>query len=507
MTRRYRAPPIPRPALARFRRARRRPLLAVVCGDRPRSRRGRANCSAGSSRMCRRLHTSRSRHSRRCTTSSSEALSTRCAWRMPAGDVEHAPRLFIDFCDAHWDAIVDILQRRRVQTNECGRSAVIALALAKAATRYGTPAALVDAGASAGLNLLYDRYHLDYGSLGSLGDTSSRVRVTCEVMTPGEALPPRVPAIPRRIGIDREPIDVMSEDDRRWLLACVWPDTGRLQRTADALEIAAEHPPDVRQGDMVDDLASTIDTIDTDGLVCVMTSWAAGYLQPRGRKALGQVLDAIGTRRERVVAQPRGLWSRQPVRPADRPWRIRDRAVRRRCRSFPQRHTRGPRARVGSPSRQDIGVVMTLDAPAIASAVAGVVRPRPAARPVRVAARHTTRCTGTTSPTVAPGSGRSPATRREGGRSRRGHVLVEADDHDPRTAGGTRRRRAPDDDLGRPAAAHRAAQARRTGVHPPGREGHAAADRGARPPDRRRRRRVAASATSSPTSPGSCRRT
>src|SRR4051794_323741 len=146
-----------------------------------------------------------------------------------SGATDVAPRLFVDFCDANWQAIVATLSRRRVQTNECGRSAPIALALAKVAEDVGQLAALIDAGASAGLNLLYDRFCLDYGALGVLGDPASPVRMTCQVTPPSGRLPAELPAIPHRIGLDREPIDVTSEDDRRWLLACVWPDTGRME--------------------------------------------------------------------------------------------------------------------------------------------------------------------------------------------------------------------------------------------------------------------------------------
>src|SRR5262245_31351963 len=221
--------------------------------------------------------------------------------RAAVGEADADARVqFADFCEANWPEIVDLLQARRVQTNECGRSAAIALALAKVADLHGTPDALIDAGASAGLNLLYDRYHLDYGPLGSFGDPSSRVRVPCEVQTADHPLPASLPDIRQRVGLDRNPLDVRREDDRRWLLACVWPDTGRLQRTADALDIAAHHPPDVRPGDMVGDLAATIDQVDGGGLVCVLTSWAAGYLSGRQRETFAEVLDDAGRRRDVV---------------------------------------------------------------------------------------------------------------------------------------------------------------------------------------------------------------
>jgi hypothetical protein len=218
-----------------------------------------------------------------------------------AGPATAAPRHFIGLCDDQWPAIVDTMRHRRVQTNECGRSGPIALALTAVTDVVGPLALLVDAGASAGLNLLYDRYCLDYGVLGRLGDPASPVHVTCDVIAGGARLPEALPAIERRVGLDRDPIDVTDADDRRWLLACVWPDTGRSERTAAALRIAAEHPPVVQRGDMIDDLASTIDSLGVDdGPVCVMTSWAAGYLSPPARDDFAAVLTGIGMRRDVV---------------------------------------------------------------------------------------------------------------------------------------------------------------------------------------------------------------
>lgn len=131
----------------------------------------------------------------------------------------------------------------------------------------------------------------------SLGDPRSPVHVRCEVTADGYQLPASLPTIPTRIGIDRDPPDVTDDDDRRWLLACVWPDTGRLDRMAEALRIAALSPPDVRQGDMVAELASTIDTVAVDGTICVMTSWAAAYLSPPARDDFAAVLAEIGRHR------------------------------------------------------------------------------------------------------------------------------------------------------------------------------------------------------------------
>src|SRR5437016_9412948 len=164
--------------------------------------------------------------------------------------------LFLDVCRTHRGELLELMSARRTQTNECGRSAVIALALAAAATRVGEPIGLLDAGSSAGLNLLVDQYRLDYGAHGTLGPARSPVVIACTSRNPSLRLPPRLPEISRRLGIDRSPIDVTDADDVRWLLACVWPDTGRLERTAAAIEVARRHRPRVMRGDMVTDLGA-----------------------------------------------------------------------------------------------------------------------------------------------------------------------------------------------------------------------------------------------------------
>jgi hypothetical protein len=46
-------------------------------------------------------------------------------------------------------------------------------ALALAAWELGGPVAILEAGAAAGLNLLFDRYWFDYGAAGTAGDPAS----------------------------------------------------------------------------------------------------------------------------------------------------------------------------------------------------------------------------------------------------------------------------------------------------------------------------------------------
>ena len=145
-----------------------------------------------------------------------------------------------------------------MQTNEVGRSALIGPALTWAASRLPLPFRLVDVGSSAGLNMLCDRYLLDYGEHGTTGDPAAAVRVECTVLGGRPPIAPRLPEIGSRVGIDLDPPDLRDPDDSRWLLACVWPGTNRTERTERAIATAAADPPEVLQGDAADLLPGVI---------------------------------------------------------------------------------------------------------------------------------------------------------------------------------------------------------------------------------------------------------
>ena len=133
-----------------------------------------------------------------------------------------------DVCLAHRDEVLELLATRDTQTNECGRSAVIVAAFAWVAGRLGEPLALLDVGASAGLNLLCDQYRIDYGAAGVTGPLDSSVRIECRVLGGSPPIAARAPRARRHAsGWTATPVDLHDPDATRWLLACVWPDTGR----------------------------------------------------------------------------------------------------------------------------------------------------------------------------------------------------------------------------------------------------------------------------------------
>ena len=63
--------------------------------------------------------------------------------------------------------------------------------------------ALIEVGASAGLNLLFDRYSYDYGAGRSAGDPGSPIQFACTLR--GEVRPPipaSMPPVAARVGLD-----------------------------------------------------------------------------------------------------------------------------------------------------------------------------------------------------------------------------------------------------------------------------------------------------------------
>ena len=196
----------------------------------------------------------------------------------------------------HRDAIAAMLDTRHTNTNEVGRSAVVGPALTEVATRLGQPIGLVDVGCSAGLNLLCDQYRLDYGEFGGTGPTDAPIQLACEVRGATPPIVAELPPIAARVGLDRDPVDLGDRDSFLWQLACVWPDTGRLDRTRAALEHARDAGLRIVKGDAVDDVAAVVRSLPDACVPVVVTTWALAYLSVSRRAAFAETLTALGAR-------------------------------------------------------------------------------------------------------------------------------------------------------------------------------------------------------------------
>jgi len=132
------------------------------------------------------------------------------------------------------------------QTNEVQRSAALLPGLLHISALTGRPLALVEIGASAGLNLWCERYHYDCG-VWQWGDPTASLALRCEWRGP----PPAAAAAPlrvvRRAGCDAQPIDITQPDEALRLASFVWPDQAeRLARLRTAQRAVAGWMADER---------------------------------------------------------------------------------------------------------------------------------------------------------------------------------------------------------------------------------------------------------------------
>ncbi|MCO8245190.1 DUF2332 domain-containing protein [Haladaptatus sp. AB643] len=177
---------------------------------------------------------------------------------------------FREFCAEHEDELLPLLRNRRTQTNAVRRCTALFPAFSHISNEVGgEPLALVELGPSGGLNLCWDRYVYDYGDAGryGTGECVLDTKIRSERSPP---LPDEFPRVASRIGIDLNPLDVRDETDARWLRALVWPeheDRHRLLRGA--TNVARQHPPELRQGDAVEELPDVLAGIPSDVPVCV----------------------------------------------------------------------------------------------------------------------------------------------------------------------------------------------------------------------------------------------
>jgi len=179
---------------------------------------------------------------------------------------------FSAFCAEHRGDLVRLLREGSTQTNEIRRCVALRAGLAHVQRRWPGPLALAEAGASAGLNLLFDRYRYRLG-----GDkptaAASQVVIGCELRgsAPAGQVLGAIPEVTSRLGIDREPVNLADPAARAWLEAFIWPE-------------------------QTDDLATLRAAIDVARTV-VFTASLLSYLTPGGRAAFaGQLRLAAGRR-------------------------------------------------------------------------------------------------------------------------------------------------------------------------------------------------------------------
>ncbi len=188
---------------------------------------------------------------------------------------------------------------RSTQTNEVGRLATLLPAFASVVP--SGPVALIEAGASAGLNLFPDRWGYAWSTPEGVVELGPAPYLACEVSGPAP-LPTARPEVAWRGGIDLNPLDVTDPEAMRWLETLVWPEEDdRRERLRHAIDIAAADPPRLVRGDLLAELPALVAEASAYGTVLVFHSAVAAYLQVEQRASLQELMAGL-------VAERRCHW-------------------------------------------------------------------------------------------------------------------------------------------------------------------------------------------------------
>ena len=154
------------------------------------------------------------------------------------------------------------------QTNEVGRSGVLLGGFLRIAEATGLPLHLLEIGASAGLNLLWDHYRYRLGAA-EWGDAASPVLLAPAWQGP---LPPLAAplSVVERHACDRAPIDLEDPAQRLRLRAYVWADQrDRLARLEGAIGMARGAGQIVERADAASWVEARLDKL-TEGRTTVL---------------------------------------------------------------------------------------------------------------------------------------------------------------------------------------------------------------------------------------------
>jgi len=204
---------------------------------------------------------------------------------------EDAWRAFVDTVREQIDQLRTLILSP-VQTNDVGRSGSLLGGFGLIAEQTGLPLRLLEIGASAGLNLRWDRYRYEWAG-GGWGDATSPVCLENVFVDMAPSLPSKVNII-ERAGCDLSPVDVNSDSGRLTLLSCVWADQiDRIRRLKRALEIADVLPCAVEKAHAGDWLEERLRVPHPGAATVVFHSAVWKYISaPEQQRIIGIIADA-----------------------------------------------------------------------------------------------------------------------------------------------------------------------------------------------------------------------
>jgi hypothetical protein len=211
-----------------------------------------------------------------------------------AWDKAEVERAVEDAVTTHVDLVRNILSSPP-QTNETGRSAILMPGYAEIAKHTGLPLSVLELGASAGLNLMWDRYAYRYGDR-FVGASDAPLTIKAEWRGPWSGVT-QIPRVVARRGCDRSPIDLTAPGNADRLTAYVWPEqTERLARLQAAIALAQHEKPQLDKADAGDWLEQHLAKPMQGAATVVAHTIVSQYFTKETRARVRAIIDAAGAR-------------------------------------------------------------------------------------------------------------------------------------------------------------------------------------------------------------------
>lgn len=203
------------------------------------------------------------------------------------------------FCADHGATLQELLETRLVQTNEPARATAIRYALHEVGRRTGGPVTFLEIGASAGIQLRFDRWAVRTGGR-RFGPPEAPLTIDTDWR--GAVPPPDLDALPpirERFGVDLHPVDATDPEERAWLRALVWPEhVDRHVQLGLALDAVAADPPEILAGDAIELLpVLDVERLDPGADLVVFHSMVRIHVPRERRAAFDAAIAALGERR------------------------------------------------------------------------------------------------------------------------------------------------------------------------------------------------------------------
>lgn len=202
---------------------------------------------------------------------------------------------FKEYCLQRRTEVTELLSWRTVNTNLAEKTSCLVPALRHVEKLSDAPLTLLELCCSAGLNMLFDEYHHDYGAGCRLGVASSPVQLKCKIVGPNRP-PLSMPTIGERVGIDLVKVNVADPLERLWMEAVLFPEwMSERERLKAALSIRTQRDLRIIEGDALKVVEPLLEQL--PGRLCVLMSYCIGHWSLPARRALDDLFRRVGRHR------------------------------------------------------------------------------------------------------------------------------------------------------------------------------------------------------------------